>query len=126
MLLVTEQEVAKICDFVTHLNSMEDSVIVVEGKRDADALRKIGFTGKMLQFYRFGGMVDFADSVAQYRNVIILFDRDRKGRQLTGKMIRLLSRRTRIDLTFRNRLGVISMGRVRFTEQLRCYEPYLF
>lgn len=124
-MLVTEQEIHEIKNFVCHLNSMKKSVVVVEGKRDTEALRKVGVSGKILEFHKFGGMVNFADSVAKYERLIILFDRDRKGRTLTGKTIRLLQRRTRIDLSFKRRLRVITKGKIMFIEQLICYESYL-
>ena len=82
---------------------MKESAVVVEGKRDAMALRKVGFDGKILEFHKFGGMINFADNVAKYERLIILFDRDRKGRVLTGKTVQLLQRRTKIDLTFNGR-----------------------
>lgn len=104
---------------------MKDSVVVVEGKRDVSALKNIGFSGKIIEFYKFGGDVNFADYVAKYEKIIILFDRDRKGRQLTGKVIRLLERRIKIDLTFKRKLAAITKGKVRFVEQLICYESYL-
>lgn len=124
-MLVTEQEISEVRDFIAHLNEMRDSVVAVEGKRDARALQRLGFSGQVLQFHKFGGMASFADSAAQHRNVIILFDRDKKGRYLTGKAIRLLERRTKIDLSFKKRLCAITKGQVMFTEQLGCYEPYL-
>ena len=124
-MLVTEQEIDEVKNFVSHLNSMKKSVVIVEGKRDTAALRKVGFSGKILEFHKFGGMVNFADSVAKYDRLIILFDRDRKGRTLTGKTIRLLQRRTRIDLSFKKRLRVITKGKIMFIEQLICYESYL-
>ena len=104
---------------------MKKSVVIVEGKKDSIALRKIGCSGKILEFHKFGGMINFADSVAKYERLIILFDRDKKGRTLTGKTIRLLQRRTRIDLSFKKRLRVITKGKIMFVEQLICYESYL-
>ena len=124
-MLVTEQEVNDIKNFVVHLNSMTDSVVIVEGKRDSAALRKIGFSGKVLEFHKFGGMINFVDSVAKHENLIILFDGDKKGKYLTGKTIQLLQRRTRIDLTFKQKLTAITKGKIRFIEQLVCYESYL-
>jgi 5S rRNA maturation endonuclease (ribonuclease M5) len=103
--IVEEQEITEIKNFVSHLNSMKESVVVVEGKRDSAALKKIGFSGKILEFHKFGGMINFVDSVARHENLIILFDGDRKGRYLTGKTIRLLQRRTNIDLTFKRKLN---------------------
>ena len=89
-MLVTEQEIIELKNFIFQLNSMEDSIVVVEGKRDSIALKKLGYTGKVLEFYKFAGMVDFADSVSKYKRLIILFDRDKKGRTLTSKTIQLL------------------------------------
>ncbi len=124
-MLVTEQEITELKNFIFQLNSMEDGVVVVEGKRDAIALKKLGYSGKVLEFHKFGGMVDFTDSVAKYKNLIILFDRDKKGRYLTGKTIQLLQRRTKIDLSYKKKLREITKGKIMFIEQLVCYESYL-
>ena len=104
---------------------MKDSVVVVEGKRDTYALKMLGFSGQIIEFHKFGGIINFADSVAKYDKLIILFDRDRKGRYLTEKTIQLLQRRTKIDLSFKRKLTVITRGKIRFVEQLVCYESYL-
>ena len=124
-MLVSEQEVLELKNFVSELNSVEKSVVVVEGKRDSNALRKLGYVGKVLEFHRFGGMVHFTDSVAKYERLIILFDRDKKGRTLTGKTIQLLQRRTKVDLSYKRKLRQITKGKIMFVEQLRSYEPYL-
>ena len=124
-MLVSEQEILELKKFVFELNSIEKSVVIVEGKRDSNALRKLGFTGKVLEFHRFAGMVDFADSVAKYERLIILFDRDKKGRILTEKTIQLLQRRTNVDLSFKRKLRMITKGKIMFVEQLVSYESYL-
>lgn len=124
-MLISEQEILELKNFVFQLNESEESIVIVEGKRDTIALRKIGFSGKILEFHKFGGMINFTDSVSRYKNLIILFDRDRKGRHLTEKTIQLLQRRTKIDLTFKRRLQEITKGKIKFIEQLVCYESYL-
>jgi len=123
--IVEEQEVMEIKDFVSRLNSMKESVVAVEGKRDSEALKKIGFSGKVVEFHKFGGMINFADSVARHESLIILFDGDRKGKYFTRKTIQLLQRRTKVDLTFKRKLTSITKGKIRFIEQLVCYESYL-
>ena len=124
-MIVTEQEITELKNFISELNSMKDSIIIVEGKRDSIALKKLGYSGKVLEFHKFGGMIDFADSVSKYKRLIILFDRDKKGRRLTGKTIQLLQRRMKIDLSFKRKLRVITKGKIMFIEQLVCYESYL-
>jgi 5S rRNA maturation endonuclease (ribonuclease M5) len=120
----SEKEIAEIRKFVIHLNSQKDSVVVVEGKRDSNALRKLGFSGKILEFHSFRGLVKFSDSVAKYKNVILLLDGDKKGRYLTKRIIDLLAHRVKIDLSFKKKLVSITKGKIRFIEQLVCYESY--
>jgi len=119
-----ENEIAEIKKFLGLLNSEKDGVVIVEGKRDSAALIKLGYSGKILEFHRFNGMVKFADSAAKYHKIILLLDGDRKGRYLTKKIIELLEHRTKIDLLFKKKLVSITKGKIRFIEQLVCYEYY--
>jgi len=119
-----ESEIAEIKKFINLLNSQKDGVVVVEGKRDSAALVKLGYSGKILEFHKFNGMIKFADSAAKYRKIILLLDGDRKGRYLTKKIIELLEHRTKIDLLFKKKLVSITKGKIRFIEQLVCYESY--
>jgi len=119
-----ESEIAEIKKFMDSLNSQTNCAVVVEGKRDAAALVKLGYSGKILEFHRFNGMVKFADSSAKYSRLILLLDGDRKGRYLTKKIIELLEHRTKIDLFFKKKLVSITKGKIRFIEQLVCYENY--
>jgi 5S rRNA maturation endonuclease (ribonuclease M5) len=119
-----ESEIAEIKKFVNLLNSQKNSVVVVEGKRDSAALKKLGYSGKIIEFHRFNGMIKFTDSAAKYRKLILLLDGDRKGRYLTKKIIGLLEHRTKIDLLFKKKLVTITKGKIRFIEQLVCYESY--
>ena len=121
---VTEQEVQDVRNFILLLNSQVDSVVIVEGKRDSTALKKLGFSGKVLELHKFGGMIKFVDSVAKYQRLIILLDGDRKGRYLTGKIIEQLQHRTKVDLSFKRKLVSITKGKIRFIEQLVCYESF--
>ena len=120
----SEKEIDDIKKFIKHLNSKNESVVVVEGKRDSIALRKLGFSGKILEFHSFKGIVKFSDSVAKYKSIILLLDGDRKGRYLTKRIIDLLEHRTKIDLSFKKKLVSITKGKIRFIEQLICYESY--
>ena len=122
---MSEQEILELKEFIFQLNTIENSAVIVEGKRDSNALRRLGFAGKILEFHRFAGMVNFTDSAAKFERLIILFDRDKKGRALTGKTIQLLQRRTKVDLSFKRKLRIITKGKIMFIEQLVSYESYL-
>ena len=119
-----ETEIAEIKKFMDFLNSQTNCAVVVEGKRDTAALVKLGYSGKILEFHRFNGMIKFADSAAKYSRLILLLDGDRKGKYLTKKIIELLEHRTKIDLLFKKKLVSITKGKIRFIEQLVCYESY--
>ncbi len=121
---ITEQEVQDIRNFISLLNYQINSAVRVEGKRDSTALKKLGFSGTVLEFHRFGGLIKFVDSVAKYDRLIMLLDGDRKGKCLTGRIIELLQHRTKIDLSFKRKLVGITKGKIRFTEQLVCYESF--
>jgi len=112
-----ESEIAEIKKFINLLNSQKDGVVVVEGKRDSAALVKLGYSGKILEFHKFNGMIKFADSAAKYRKLILLLDGDRKGKYLTKIIIELLEHRTKIDLLFKKKLVSITKGKIRFIEQ---------
>ncbi len=122
---VSESEINSLRDFVAFLNLQENSAVAVEGMRDVAALRCIGYRGTILEFHRFCGLAEFADAAAGYGTVIMLFDRDRKGMYLTRRLTGMLQRRTKVDTASRRRLGGITCGKIRCTEQLMCYLPHL-
>ena len=115
-------DISQVKDFVKSLNSRHDSILVVEGKRDEDALKKLGYIGKICQFHSFKGLIKFADSMPKYKNLVLLLDSDRKGRYLTKRIIAQLQHRVTIDLSYRKELTVITKGRVKNVEDLAKYE----
>jgi 5S rRNA maturation endonuclease (ribonuclease M5) len=113
-------DISRVKDFVKSLNSRH-GIVVVEGKRDEDALKKLGYTGKICQFHSFKGLIKFADSMPKYKNLILLLDSDRKGRYLTKRIISQLQHRMTIDLSYRKELTAITKGRVKNVEDLIMY-----
>lgn len=117
-------DIFKVKDFVKSLNSRH-GIVVVEGKRDEDALKKLGYTGKICQFHSFKGLIKFADNMPKYKNLILLLDSDRKGRYLTKRIISQLQNRMMVDLSYRKELTIITRGRVKNVEDLSMYAVYL-
>lgn len=118
---LNESEIAEVQNFITLLNSKKNSIVVVEGKRDEAALKKLGFSGKICQFHSFKGLARFVDSMPRYENLILLLDSDRKGRYLTRKIVSQLNHRMRVDLSFRRKMVMITKGKVRHVEDLVQY-----
>ncbi len=121
---LTELEIKDMKNFINSLNLKNDSIVVVEGKRDSAALRNLGFCGKLCEFHRFKGLARFVDSVASYKNIIVLLDGDRKGKYLTSKIITQLERRTKVDLSFKRKLARITRGKIRHIEDLTIYTQF--
>ncbi len=97
--------------FVGDLNvlSEEGWSLLVEGKRDARALRKLGFVGKLVTISSVGrtGISAFAGS----KKVVILTDSDREGAVLASRYLKRLSHEGfRISMRERLRLKAASRG----------------
>ncbi len=121
---VSDDEILNLRQFIDELNSTK-SLIVVEGKRDSEALKRLGFVREVLEFHSFGGIAKFADSMSNHKNLIVLFDSDKKGRYLTRRIIEQLQHRMKIDLTHKKKLMQITCGKIRTIEELSRYEPHL-
>lgn len=120
---ISYDEISDLRDFIVSLN-VSSGVVIVEGKRDTAALKSLGCSQQILEFHRFRGMTKFVDSVSD-KNLILLFDSDRKGNYLARKVIEQLERRTRIDLTYKKRLMQITRGKISAIEELVQYEDFL-
>lgn len=118
---ITDAELRNISDFINLLNSKKDRIVVVEGKRDSAALRKLGFSGVISEFHSFKGLAQFVDSFGSKR-IILLLDFDRKGKYLTSRIVSQLEHRSKIDLSFKKKLATITKGKIRHIEDLSRYE----
>jgi 5S rRNA maturation endonuclease (ribonuclease M5) len=79
--------------------------IVVEGKRDIEALRILGVEGRIFPVSHGGPFYDFCDDLLEYPDVILLTDLDRAGERLARKLRRYLGEKgVRIHEKFRRNL----------------------
>jgi len=119
----------RINEFIRTLNheSKNGSIIVVEGKRDSEALTKLGFVGKATEYNRFKGILDFVDShQITDKKIILLLDMDRTGKFLTSRLVSLLQQRgSNVNLTYKKKLCEITNGKVRHIEDLGSYQNSL-
>jgi len=87
-----ETRIEKISSILENLRdeSLRGAVIVVEGKKDVFALRKLQIRGPVIPAKGLGGnILGVVDEIEKRgnREVILLLDFDRRGRQLTSRLI---------------------------------------
>ena len=57
--------------------------VIVEGRRDTEALRKIGLVGDIITLHAGKGLYEFCEGIAEeFHHVILLMDWDDKGEKL--------------------------------------------
>jgi 5S rRNA maturation endonuclease (ribonuclease M5) len=91
----TEKRLEKICKLLERLEkqSAKGTPIVVEGKKDIQALNRLGITGDIILAKTSGKtFLDVLSEIEQKqkREAILLFDFDRRGKEWTGRMARCL------------------------------------
>ena len=115
--------------FIDMLNEEAEcgSVIVVEGKRDVEALNRIGFKGNLTILNHFKGITDFVDNHCQIRKkIILLLDMDRTGKHLTSKLVSQLQHKgNNVNLFYKKALAKTTNGKIRQVEELAAYAPNL-
>ena len=115
--------------FIDMLNyeAENGSVVVVEGKRDVEALMRIGFNGNVTTFNRFKGIADFVDNQHPFsKKIILLLDMDKTGKYLTSRLVSQLQHQgSNVSLFYKKTLAKITNGKIRHVEELVAYAPYV-
>ncbi|MEM3627165.1 MAG: toprim domain-containing protein [Candidatus Bathyarchaeia archaeon] len=105
--------------------SAKGTPIIVEGKRDIEALKKLGIEGKITSAKTGGkSLLDIILEVeeAQTREVILLLDFDRRGKEWTKRLTQQLEKMgIKINLTFWLELLAILRREVKDIEGLSGY-----
>jgi 5S rRNA maturation endonuclease (ribonuclease M5) len=128
MARIDQDEVQRLQKFVNMLNeeSSNGAVVVVEGKRDVNALASIGFKGNVVTLNNFRGINSLVDSLERESKVILMLDMDKKGKYLTRKILTLLQYKGKnVDMFYKKMLAAITKGKVRHTEDLTIYNRYI-
>ncbi len=82
--------------------------IIVEGKNDAAALKKLGFVGEIITLHRGVSLYDFSENIMEnYPKVILLTDWDNKGETLYRTLSANLSGHYEDFTAFRGMLKVL-------------------
>lgn len=103
--------------------SSNGSMIVVEGQRDRESLRRLGITGPIqcLQSSRQNA-VGFVESLGPAKRIVILTDFDREGVSLAKKLARTLNAHSReVNVVIWKNLRELTRSDVRSIEELPRY-----
>lgn len=103
--------------------SERGGVIVVEGIRDRESLRKMGIEGRIicLQSSRKNA-IGFAEGLQNVQDVIVLTDFDREGVSLAKRLARILnSQSVHVNLVLWRELRQLTRSHVRSIEELPKY-----
>lgn len=93
--------------------------IMVEGKKDEESLRSLGFTGEIIQINTGKGIVATSEGLVGREKVILLFDWDRKGAELTRAFAEALkNEEIDSDTRFRSELAVLVKKEIKDVESL--------
>jgi len=128
MTRIDQDEVERLQKFVNMLNYESDNgaVVVVEGKRDVNALESIGFKGNVITINNYKGINKLADKLEREDKVILMLDMDSKGKYLTYRILTLLQYKGKnVDMFYKKMLLTITKGKVRHTEDLVIYYKYI-
>lgn len=84
------ERLREVLEFLYEANKLVP--VIVEGRRDAHALRKLGLVGEIITLHRGKGIYEFCQHIdSNHRKAILLLDWDKEGEMLFRRLGRNLS-----------------------------------
>ncbi len=117
--------IESLSDFMRKLNDEDDALVVVEGVRDAKALRNAGFAGSIFMLCHNSNVTKLEGTASRFKKIILLLDNDSEGRKLAARTQRILRGRARLDTYYQRELLPASKGKIRHIEELETYADKL-
>jgi len=119
-----EEKILQILECLAE-ESAKGTPIIVEGKRDINALRTLGIEGNIISA-KTGGktLLDVVSEIekTEAREVILLLDFDRRGKELTQNLTKYLEKMTtKLSLNFWRKLSNLIGSEVKDIEGLATY-----
>jgi len=91
--------------------------VIVEGKRDASALRSLGLMGDIITLHNGKNLYDFCDDIIhRFHRVILLLDWDKKGEDLNRALSQHLKGHWEEFSSFRELLRVLCQKEIKDIE----------
>jgi 5S rRNA maturation endonuclease (ribonuclease M5) len=102
--------------------SYQGAAVIVEGRRDLQALRALGLPGPVIMASRRSALDLAEDAARSYSQIILLTDWDRKGDEMCKTIeLHLRSVGSRPDREIRSRLGKLVKKEIKDVESLSRY-----
>lgn len=115
------EKIKEILHYLYEINKLIP--IIVEGKRDKEALREIGFDGQIITIHSGKSLYEFSENIAsRYEKVILLIDWDEKGEELYSKIGEYLHGMWEDFASIRELLKILCQKEISEIEQI----PVLF
>lgn len=88
IILLELERAKRLKEFLETIGEINKSIpVIVEGKRDLSALRKLGFTGEIITAHSGMGLYDFCQDISErFNKVLLLMDWDENGDILHKKL----------------------------------------
>ncbi len=118
---ITPRVLDSIQNFIMKLSqeSEEGALVVVEGPKDVQALRSLGFRGKYHMLCWNAGLSRLPAEMILHTKVIPLLDLDKEGRALTKKIIVTAEKiGVRVDLFFWRQIVPLTGGSITEIQEL--------
>ncbi|MCX5717688.1 MAG: toprim domain-containing protein [Nitrospirae bacterium] len=97
----------------------KDIPVIVEGKRDALALRELGLQGEILTLHSGQSIYDFCEEISEkFHRVIILLDWDEKGESLNKALCSHLNGQWEEFSAFRELLKILCQKEIQDIESI--------
>jgi len=112
-----EDRLERVSELIQRLNAEAagGAALVVEGRRDLEALRALGVRGAILCAKSSSSrLLDFVEGIDTRLKVIVLTDFDAAGERLARFLRETLERQgVKVDLAYRERLSALMRGEVK-------------
>jgi 5S rRNA maturation endonuclease (ribonuclease M5) len=100
----------------------DGAMLVVEGKRDVESLERLGIAGRFFTLLNGNRLIENIEVLAREREVVMLVDFDRRGRELLTFCRRHLGARgVRLNVEIWERLRALAGRQVKDIEGLATY-----
>ena len=117
--------VESLSSFIQKLNHETDALVVVEGLRDAKALRDSGFSGELYLLCHNSNLSKHETRCNEFSKTILLLDNDQEGRKLVQRVKRALNGRVAMDLFYQKEMLPASKGKIRHVEEFSAFADRL-